>query len=75
MDIWTMIVLIVAISVISDLIKSRNNNNESESIKSDENISQHIGPLEERVANLETIILEKERVDRFVELEKNDGGC
>jgi cell division protein ZapA (FtsZ GTPase activity inhibitor) len=75
MDIWTMIVLIVAISVISDLIKSRNNNNESESIKSDENISQHIGPLEERVANLETIILEKERVDRFAELEKNDGGC
>ena len=70
MDIWTMIVLIAAISVISDLVKSRNNSNESESLKSDENLSQHIGPLEERVANLETIILEKERVDRFAELGK-----
>ena len=70
MDIWTMIVLIVAISVINDLVKSRNNSNESESLKSDENLSQHIGPLENRVANLETIILEKERIDRFAELEK-----
>ncbi len=60
-----MIVLIVAISVISDLIKS-----ESESLKSDENLPQHIGPLEKRVANLETIILEKERVNRFGELGK-----
>lgn len=65
-----MIVLIVAISVISDLIKSRNNSNESESLKSDENLPQHIGPLEKRVANLETIILEKERVNRFGELGK-----
>ena len=70
MDIWTMIVLIVAISVISDLIKSRNNNNVDESIEPDEDLSQHIGPLKERVANLETIILEKERIDRFAELGK-----
>jgi hypothetical protein len=70
MDIWTMIVLIVAISVISDLIKSRNNSNESESLKSDKNLPQHIRPLEKRVANLETIILEKERVNRFDELGK-----
>lgn len=69
MDIWTMIVLIVAISVISDMVKSKNNHAD-EPIKSDESISQHIGPLEDRVANLETIILEKERVDRFAELEK-----
>ena len=30
MDIWTMIVLIVAISVISDIAKSKNNNNEAD---------------------------------------------
>jgi cell division protein ZapA (FtsZ GTPase activity inhibitor) len=70
MDIWTMIVLIAAISVISDIVKTKNNNNAGESTKSDENIAQHIGPLEDRVANLETIILEKERVDRFAELGK-----
>ena len=65
-----MIVLIAAISVISDLIKSRNNSNESESLKSDEDLSQHIDPLKDRVANLETIILEKERVDRFAKLKE-----
>jgi len=70
MDIWTMIVLIVAISVISDIVKSKNNDNAGESIESDEDISQHIAPLKDRVANLETIILEKERVDRFAELGK-----
>ena len=70
MDIWTMIVLIVAISVISDLIKSRNNNNVDESIGPNEDSSQHIGSLKDRVANLETIILEKERIDRFAELGK-----
>ena len=65
-----MIVLIVAISVISDLIKSRNNNNVDESIEPNEDSSQHIGSLKDRVANLETIILEKERIDRFAELGK-----
>ena len=70
MDIWTMIVLIVAISVISDKAKSKNTNNVDESIEPSEDLSQHIGPLKERVANLETIILEKERVDRFTELEE-----
>ena len=70
MDIWTMIVLIVTISVISDIVKTKNNNNVDESIESNEDLSQQIGPLEDRVANLETIILEKERVDRFAELEK-----
>ena len=70
MDIWTMIVLIVAISVISDKAKSKNTNNVDESIEPSEDLSQHIGPLKDRVANLETIILEKERVDRFAELEK-----
>ena len=72
MDIWTMIVLIVAISVISDKAKSKNTNNVDESIEPSEDLSQHIGPLKERVANLETIILEKERVDRFSELGKTD---
>ena len=70
MDIWTMIVLIATISLISDIVKTKNNNNAGESTKSDENISQHISPLEDRVANLETIILEKERVDRFAKLEE-----
>ena len=70
MNFWTMIVLIVAICVISDIIKSRNNDlNKSE--KSNEELSKLLGHLKNRVENLETIILEKERTKRFVEMGMN----
>ena len=49
MNLWTMIVLIVAICVISDIIKSRNNNRINESITTDENISTLLGRLKNRV--------------------------
>lgn len=62
-----MIVLIVVISVISDMAKSKNNNNVDESKEPNEDLSQHIGPLKDRVANLETIILEKERNKEFTD--------
>jgi hypothetical protein len=71
MNIWTMIVLIVAICVISDIIKSKNNNDLNESEKSNENLSKLLGNLKNRIENLETIILEKERTKRFVKIGKN----
>jgi hypothetical protein len=49
MNIWTMVVLIVAICVISDIIKSRNNNDLNESEKSDENLSMLLGRLKNRI--------------------------
>ena len=70
MNIWTMIVLIVAICVISDIIKSRNNNGLNKSENSGEDLSMIIGRLKNRVENLETIILEKERTRRFAEMGK-----
>ena len=70
MNFWTMIVLIVAICVVSDIIKSRNNNDLNEIEKSNENLSRLLEHLKNRVENLETIILEKERTRRFLGLEK-----
>lgn len=68
MDLWTMIVSIVAICAISDIIKSRNNNL-NESVKSNENLSKLLDPLKNRIENLETIVLEKERTRRFEEID------
>lgn len=70
MDFWTMIVLIVTIGAISDIIKSKKNSDTEKAKKHNEDESQIIARLKERVANLETIILEKERNKRFTELEK-----
>lgn len=69
MNFWTMIVLIVAICVVSDIIKSRNNNDLNEIEKSNENLSRLLEHLKNRVENLETIILEKERTRRFAGLD------
>lgn len=69
MNFWTMIVLIVAICVVSDIIKSRNNNDLNEIEKSNENLSKLLEHLKNRVENLETIILEKERTRRFAGLD------
>jgi hypothetical protein len=67
MDIWTMIVLVVAICVAGDIIKSRRNKEISES-KTSEDLSGLLGRLKSRVENLETIVIEKEKTRRFEEL-------
>ena len=69
MNLWTMTVFIVAICVIGDIIKSRNNNRTNKSAIPDENISMVLAGLKKRVENLETIVLEKERNRRFAGLD------
>jgi len=69
MNLWTMIVLIVAICVISDIIKSRNNNRTNKSTTAEESITMVLASLKKRVENLETIVLEKERNRRFAGLD------
>ena len=64
MNIWTMIVLIVAICAISNIIKSHNSSELNDSEKSVEHLSRVLEHLKIRVENLETIILEKERIRR-----------
>lgn len=68
MDLLTMIVLIVAICVISNIFKSQKNIS-NESVKSNENLSNLLGRLKNRIENLETIVLEKERTRRFAGLD------
>lgn len=70
MNLWTMIVMIVAICVIGDIVKSRRNREINE-LKTGEELPGLLGRLKKRVENLETIVLEKERIRQFDELEKN----
>ena len=70
MDFWTMIVILVLIGVISDIYKSRYKKDTDETEKTNEDVYELLSRLKDRVANLETIILEKERDKRFAELEK-----
>ena len=68
MNLWTAIVIIVAIAAFSGIYRARF---KSESKKTDEdfeNLSQRISRLEDRIANLETIVLEKERTRQFSDL-------
>ena len=71
MDLLTMIVLIVAICVISNTYKSRKNNESNEMKESNESTSKLILSLKNRIENLETIVLERERAKRFAGMEKN----
>jgi hypothetical protein len=71
MDVFTMIVLIVAIGTISEIYRARISADVKESKKYFENLSQRIARLEDRMANLETIVLEKERTKKFSDLEQD----
>ena len=68
MNFWTALVIIVAIGSFSEVYRSRL---KQVSRKSDEllaDLSQRITQLESRMANLETIVLEKERTKPYSEL-------
>jgi len=69
MDLWTMIILLALIGVISDHCKSKYKKEVDETKNSQEKDSVLLSGLKDRVANLETIILEKERIKRFENLE------
>ena len=69
MNIWTMIILIAAICVISNIVKSRNNHSLNESIKTDEDVLKLLDRLKKRIENLETIVIEKENTRRFTEID------
>ena len=68
MSFWTAIVIIVAIGTISEIYRSRLKANSVKAEESYQKLSQRIVSLEERMANLETIVLEKEKSRKFSEL-------
>jgi hypothetical protein len=68
MNLWTMIVMIVAICVTGDIIKIRYKKL-SDMEKPTSEASNLLSRLMKRVENLETIVIEKERNRRFEEFE------
>ena len=62
---WTGIVLIVLIGAISEMYRARLKNSSKETEKLYEEIVNRMARLEERMANVETILFEKEKADRY----------
>ncbi len=69
MNLWTMIVLIVAIGTFSELYRHRISAKAKESKDLFESISRRVAHLEERMANLETIVLDRAREKKFSDLD------
>ncbi len=69
MSFWTAIVIIVAIGVLSEMYKVRLKASLRKSEEYFEKLSQRTSRLEERMANIETIMLDKERQKDFRDLD------
>lgn len=69
MSFWTAIVIIVAIGVLSEMYKVRLKASLRKSEEYFEKLSQRTARLEERMANIETIMLDKERQKDFRDLD------
>ncbi len=68
MNLFTMIVIIVAIVAFNKSYRYRMRAGVRESKRSVDFLASHIEHLETRIANLETIIIEKENERRFADL-------
>ncbi len=67
MSFWTMIAVVVALGVVSEMYRARlKANQKMQNHTADfEQLAQSLQKLEERMANLETIVLEGEKHRRF----------
>ena len=68
MSFWTAIVIIVAIGTLSEIYRTRLKANSAKMEESYQKLVQRIASLEERMANLETIVIEKEKSRKFSDL-------
>ena len=68
MSFWTAAAIIVAITTFGAIYRARINANAHKSNETSETLLQRIDRLEERMANLETIVLEKEKAKQFSDL-------
>lgn len=68
MSFWTAIVIIVAIGTLSEIYRSRLKANAAKTEESYQKLTQRMVSLEERMANLETIVLEKEKISKYSDL-------
>ncbi len=68
MSFWTAAVIIVAITTFGTLYRARIKAKANQSGETSDSLIQRIERLEERMANLETIVLEKEKAKQFSDL-------
>ena len=68
MSFWTAAVIIVAITTFGAIYRARMKTDARKSNEISETLLQRIDRLEERMANLETIVLEKEKAKQFSDL-------
>ena len=68
MSFWTAIVIIVAIGTLSEVYRARLKASSNKTEASMKNQDQRMARLEERRANLETIVLDRARAEKFSEL-------
>ena len=67
---WTAVVIMVALGVLSEMYRARLKKGAEKSGKLFEDVSDRMARIEERMADLETIVLEKERGRPYRELER-----
>ena len=65
MNLWTAIVIIVAIGAVSEIYRSRLKASADKAEATFKNLAQRMARLEERMGNLETIVLEEENARKF----------
>ncbi len=65
MSFWTAIVIIVAIGSFAEVYRARLKTGAREVEKLLESLTERMARIEERMANLETIVLEKEKERKF----------
>jgi hypothetical protein len=68
MGLWTAVVLIVAIGVASEMYRARLKTQAGRTNAAYEELAKRLVRLEDRMANIETIVLEQEKSKRFAEL-------
>jgi hypothetical protein len=67
---WTAIVVIVALGMLSEMYRARLKKGSEKSEKLFDEIAGRMARIEERMTDLETIVLEKERARPYRELER-----
>jgi hypothetical protein len=68
MNTMTAVVLIVAIGTLGGLYRTRLKANSQKADKDFKDLSRRVSRLEDRIANLETLVLEKEKSKQFSDL-------
>ena len=68
MNLWTAIVVIVALGCLTRIIKERHRSQPGQSDETMNEVLQRLDRLEKRIGNLETIVLDKEKARAWEKL-------